>query len=278
MNDRPRNPRQENVPSMRTTVPHPLRARLLEVVSTENFGIRMQRVTLGGAQLEEDFPLVPMAPDDHVKLMFPDPTTGVISLPEIVDGRPMRRQDSAPLMRDYTVRSFNSSGLVIDFLRHEHGPAGRWATTARTGDPLGVVGPRGSRVYPNTFNRYVLVADETGLPAVARWLEESTLPAEIQVYVFGEGSDEYPLPERRKTHIHWLNHRLGPERTDILHELGESLELSDDLFIWATGESESLSALRQGLRDRGFPHENRHFSGYWRAGVAGARSRNDDDD
>lgn len=266
------------IQTLTKNIPHSLKARLLEVVSTEHVGARMQRVTLGGAQLEEDFPVVPMAPADHVKLMFPDPTTGVVSLPEIVDGRPVRRPDSAPLMRDYTVRAVNSSGLVIDFLRHEHGPAGNWAITARVGDRLGVVGPRGSKVYPSDFGRYVLVADETGLPAVARWLEEPTLQAAIEVYVFGEGSDEYPLPERRNTNITWLDHPIGDRRNAVLRELGDTLELSDDLFIWATGESESLAEFRKGVRERGFSRAHQHFSGYWRIGVAGARLRDEDGD
>lgn len=267
-----------NIQSVTSTIAHRLRARLLHVVATETVGPHMQRVTLGGAQLEEDFPVVPMAPDDHVKLMFPDPTTGVISLPEIVDGRPVRRKDSAPLMRDYTVRDLNPAGLVIDFLRHEHGPAGRWAIDARMGDQLGVVGPRGSRVYPSDFNRYVLVADETGLPAIARWLEESTLRATVEVYVFGEGSDEYPLPERRDTNITWLDHPIGERRNNSLRELGDTLELSDDLFIWATGESESLAEFRKGVRERGLSRAHQHFSGYWRIGVAGARLRDEDGD
>jgi NADPH-dependent ferric siderophore reductase len=260
------------------TVMHPLRARLLEVLSTERIGPRMQRVTVGGAQLEDDFPAPPFAAADHVKLVLPDPETGRIALPDIVDGRLARRPGPAPVFRDYTVRAVGPDGLVLDFVRHDHGPAGRWGIDARVGDPLGVLGPRGSHLYPTGYARYALIADETALPAVGRWLDEPGWEADVEVYALVEQAGEYPLPERPGTRIHWLEHPIGAARRDALVAIAESVPDADDVFVWAAGESGSLTPLRRILRDRGFDRQARDVSGYWRIGVAGADHHDDDED
>src|SRR5699024_1577675 len=127
-------------------------------------GPRMRRITLGGDDLEADFPAPPFAAPDHVKLVVPDPVTGDVPLPRIVDDRIQRVDGPAPILRDYTVRRVDAEHLTLDFVLHDHGPAGRWAGTARVGDRLGVLGPRGSHLYPDDYARYVLVADETALP------------------------------------------------------------------------------------------------------------------
>jgi NADPH-dependent ferric siderophore reductase len=65
--------------------------------------------------------------------------------------------------------------LHIDFAIHDAGPATDWALRARIGDALEIGGPRGSAVIPMEFDWYLLIGDETGLPAIGRRLEE--LPA-----------------------------------------------------------------------------------------------------
>ncbi|TAF69881.1 MAG: hypothetical protein EAZ54_14210, partial [Curvibacter sp.] len=61
-------------------VRHPLRFRMLEVVAVDRISPFLTRVTLGGSELEG---FVSSGFDDHVKLFFPDPDTGVFNLPEI---------------------------------------------------------------------------------------------------------------------------------------------------------------------------------------------------
>jgi NADPH-dependent ferric siderophore reductase len=267
-----------NTPSLRTidTVMHPLRARLLEVVSTERIGPRMQRVTLGGAQLEADFPAPALAAADHVKLVLPDPETGIVPLPDIVDGRLARRPGPAPVFRDYTIRAVGSDGLVLDFVRHEHGPAGRWGIDARVGDPLGVLGPRGSHLYPTGYARYALIADETALPAVGRWVDEVPVD-EVDVYAVVHEADEYPLPERPGVRVHWLEQPVLSAREQALAVVGHAVSAQEDVFVWAAAESGSLAGLRRVLRESGFPRQRRDISGYWRLGVAGADHHADDD-
>ena len=77
-------------------------------------------------------------------------------------------------MRDFTPRSFDTEQgkLVIDFALHESGPATGWAVAAKVGDTLEIGGPRGSAVIPDDFDWYLLIGDETALPAIGRRVEE----------------------------------------------------------------------------------------------------------
>ncbi|MCC2031529.1 siderophore-interacting protein [Microbacterium allomyrinae] len=251
------------------TVMHPLRARLLQVVSSERIGPRMQRISLGGADLSGGFPAPEFAPADHVKLVIPDAVTGEIPLPVIEDDRLTRGAGPRPVLRDYTVREVDDSRLVVDFVLHDHGPAGRWAINASVGDPIGVLGPRGSHIYPRDYARYVLIADETALPAVGRWLDEPGLTAAVDVFALVQSRDEYPLPERSDARVHWIEEPVGPARAAAITAAAAGISATDDVFVWAAGEADTLKPLRRALRDRGFPRDQFDIDGYWRSGVAG---------
>src|SRR5699024_4208565 len=120
---------------------------------------RFVRVTLGGDELAG---FSAPGPADHVKLFFPVP-------------------GGEPVSRDYTPFAFradDSGGpeLDIDFYLHhsadsQGGPAISWATAAKPGGPIRIGGPRGSHLAPGDADDGILVADETALPAGARWLD-----------------------------------------------------------------------------------------------------------
>ena len=260
-------------------VPHELRARVLDIIAVERIGPRMQRITLGGDQLEADFPAPAFAAADHVKVVLPDPLDGLVPLRGGgASGVPRTLAEIPTPVRDYTVRSATPGRLVLDFVLHEHGPMGLWATRAQAGTQLGVLGPRGSKIFPNAFSRYVLIADETALPAVGRWLDEPEWTAEVDVHLLVQSEDEYPLPRGSATSV--THHVLPPgsERTDALAELASALRLDDDTYVWAAGEADSLRPLRRGLRARGLPRERHEVDGYWRLGTANLDHHAVDDD
>ena len=80
-------------------------------------------------------------------------------------------------MRDFTPRRFDSktATLVIDFALHDAGPATRWALGARAGDRLEIGGPKSSKVVPDDFDGYLLVGDESALPAIGRRVEGASV-------------------------------------------------------------------------------------------------------
>lgn len=263
-------------------VMHPLAARELEVHRVEVIGPAMIRVVLAGSDAGT-VPFLPWTSDDHVKLLFPEPGQPPV-LPGIVDGRP-RWGEARGELRDYTVRAVDAVAgtLTIDGVVHLHGPAGRWFARAAVGDRLGVLGPRGSHVYPPGYGHYVLLGDETALPALGRWLDEPGLRARITLVTAAEEPDAYPLPEPAAPIE--PHHLVLPSGTERGAALAEHLRVAlaavddpDDVFVWAAGEATALRAVRSVLRESAVPRHAWAVDGYWRLGVAGLDHHAKDDD
>ena len=246
---------------------HEVVLRTLEVLRVERLTPHMQRVTLGGAGLRG---FHSAAPDDHVKLVFPNrdgalvlPTPGANGL-EYPEGR-----EPSP-MRDYTPRRHNAARdeLVVDFVLHGDGPASNWAAQAAPGQRIGAGGPRGSFVVAGDFDRYVLVGDETALPAIGRWLEE--LPAGTRASVLielPEAADRQPLHTRADADIRWLQRDGEPAAHSrrLEHALQELPDIAGDSYHWIAAESARARAMRQWLEQRGVPRDWIRATGSWKA-------------
>ncbi|QBI54642.1 siderophore-interacting protein [Streptomonospora litoralis] len=249
---------------------YPLQPRTLEARTVERVTPGMVRVVLAGPDIEgfrsDNFA-------DHVKLFFPDEETGELRLPEMTaEGRWNIRAPEL-IYRDYTVRRFDAEAgeLTIDLVAHDHGPGGRWAVRARPGDRIGVLGPRGTYHMDHDFDYFLLGADETALPAAARWLEE--LPREARVLAFLEVSDageEQKLQTPERAEVTWL-HRDGaaPGTTDLLERAVRGAELPAGRgFAWCAGEAGALKPIRRYLKERGFERgATFDVDGYWRRGT-----------
>ncbi|WP_279582654.1 siderophore-interacting protein [Fodinicola feengrottensis] len=179
-----------------------------------------------------------------------------------------------PEARDYTPRRYDSAAgeLDIDFVVHGDGPASSWASQAQPGDKLAIGGPRGSRLVPDDFDYYVLLGDETTLPAIGRHLEE--LPASSRVIVLLEVADaaeEQSLANRDSVEVRWL-HRDGaePGSTELLLSALRELKLPDgDGYFFAAGEAGTLRPIRRYLADElGANKDWTSISGYWKRGTA----------
>jgi NADPH-dependent ferric siderophore reductase len=246
--------------------------RLLEVTACEDLTPHLRRITLAGEELES---FRSAAPDDHVKLFFPAEPDGEVVVPIMGEhGVEYPEDKPRPAARDFTPRRFdNQAGeLVVEFVLHGHGPAGRWAAAAAPGTRIVQAGPRGSRVASEDFDWYLLVSDEAGLPAVGRRLEE--LPQAARAIVIAEVADageELEFVSSAEVEITWL-HRgdAEPGTTSLLIDAVRALELpAGDGFAWAGAEAETARTLRHHLREeRGLPKEWTRVTGYWRRGVA----------
>ncbi len=245
------------------------RIRLLTVASVTDVTPHMRRIRLSGPELE-GFASPNHA--DHIKLFFP------------ADGQPLprpeRRPDgivwpegtARPLMRDYTPRYFDTieRWLDIDFVLHGDGPASTWAANAKVGDEIMIGGPRGSLRVPEAFDWYLLVGDETALPAIGRRIEE--LPADkpvIAVIEVPEAADEQRFDTRSQVQIHWV-HRDGREAgaQNLLLPAVERLSLPSGLgYAFVAGEAQMSKSLRQHLVARGMRDEYVRAPGYWTRGV-----------
>ena len=258
---------QDLDPSLRAPrrVRHEPRRRRLEVERVERIAAHMIRVTLGG-DLEG---FTSLGFDDHIKLFFPDG-------PAVAGGEP------PTVSRDYTPRRYDPTAkkLDIEFVIHDAGPATRWAEQARAGQSLDIGGPRGSFIIPTNFDWHLLIGDDTGLPAIARRLEE--LPAGARAVVLAEvdnAGDEVALRSAADLSVTYV-HRNGaePGATDVLSRGLASMKLpSGDYYAWVACESLTAKALRaQLIADHGANPKWMRAAGYWRRGAVAVHENHND--
>ena len=253
---------------------HKQRTRLITVVGAGFVSDTMARVRFTGEGLRD---LDTLAPTDHVKLFFDKDENGDVVMPRLVEGWPML---GGHTYRDFTVRAFDPRGpyLDIDFVVHGHGVAARWAEAATPGQQLGMLGPRSSHVIYDLFDSYVFAADESGLPALARWVEQLRPEAKVTAYVeVTNSTSEIELSSAADLHVQWL-HRASaaPGTTDLLEQAVRAHPISRarDTFVWVAGEAMTVEPLRDYLtRELELETDTWVVDGYWRRGVVNYNRR-----
>lgn len=242
-----------------TRIRHETRRRTLTVAAIEPLGHAMRRMTF---TCEDFADFASASPDDHIKLFFPAPGS-----------------DGGTVMRDFTPRRFDTAGgtLVIDFALHEAGPATQWAAAARVGDLLSIGGPRGSAVVPDDFDWYLLIGDESALPAIGRRVEELREGVPVTTLAVVEG----PADEQHfATRAHWAGywaHRNGATGQDaalLLERLADLPLPTGEGYVWIAAETGVAKALRAHVIDTlGHPREWTKAAGYWTRGLADAADK-----
>lgn len=230
------------------------------------------RVTLTGPELDG---FVSSGPSDHVKVFFPDPANGILTLPEIGPDGMQRGAEGVVISRDCTPRAVRTrpngaTELDLDLVTHGlNGPASAWAEMATIGDGLGIAGPRGSRLVPEGIERLLVVADETALPATGRWLEllPPSVPVTALFHVVDENVEGYfDTTVASRIDAEWITHADG--RSQLEESLRSLGRVSPGTFVFLAGEADLLVPLRRYLRrELQLPAEHVSASGYWRRGI-----------
>ncbi|RDI97975.1 siderophore-interacting protein [Dyella solisilvae] len=247
---------------------HTVVLREIEVLRVERVSPYMQRVVFGGESLRG---FLSASPDDHVKLFFPN-AQGKLVLPTPGPGRLEFPDGEEPSpMRDYTPRHFDDefNELTVDFVLHGDGPAALWAAQAAPGQRIGAGGPRGSFMVADDFDHYIMIGDETALPAIGRWLDELPYGVRATALVEIPGSaDRQPLSSRAEIELSWFE-RDGADAasSQLLEQALERLTLPrGDAFWWIAAESGRARRMRKYLTEEvGVPKEWVRATGYWKA-------------
>ncbi|MFF2487157.1 siderophore-interacting protein [Microbacterium sp. NPDC058062] len=252
-------------------------ARRARVVSVEQVAPVLLRVRVAGPDFAD---FTSGGPADHVRVFFPDPETGDLVAPTAVgpgeDG--IVRPDAPTRARDFTpLRATTVGGEValdLDFYLHPSpGPASRWASEARMGDELVIVGPRGSKAAPQGVARLVLIVDETALPSATRWAAE--VPASTAVELIAVTADDgawvadymTETSGRGDVAVHHLDSAGDP---DAVVAALDTVGVDASTFVFAAGEASVLIPLRRHLRRTlALSPEQVALSGYWKRGTAG---------
>ncbi|WP_372178905.1 siderophore-interacting protein [Xanthomonas axonopodis pv. phyllanthi] len=152
---------------------------------------------------------------------------------------------------------------------HGEGVASSWAARAQPGDPLKLGGPRGSFLVADDYDHYVLIGDETALPAIGRWLE--AMPADMHAQVFieiADAAERQELLSAAEVRVNWLERNgFDAASSTLLEDSLRDYEPEDgDTFYWIGAESMRARAMRKFLEEHhGVDKDSVRAKGYWKA-------------
>lgn len=253
---------------MATTTAHDvIPTHVTSVVRAERLGERYVRVTFGGG-LER---FRPVGPDQFVYVLVPPPGCDVLAVDTGFRWSDHERIPAPvrPVGAYYTVRAHRPEAGELDVDVHLHEPAGHgstWAAGARAGDRAALWGPRTAWAPPDGTTRWLLVADESGLPAVEAVLD--ALPAAADVTALVEVGDPAGVAHVDRPEVTWVE-------PGALAAAVRRLALDPaGLYAWGGAESGVMAQVRRHLRDvLGLAQEQVSMTAYWRRSSAAAIGR-----
>lgn len=241
-------------------VRHDLVSRELTVAATRRVTPRMLRLTLTGETLDS---FASASFDDHFKLFIPGP-------------------DGELVGREYTPRHIDPARreLTMDVVDHVGGPAADWARGAEVGDTVNIGGPRGSAVIEGDIAAWLLVGDETAIPAIARHLAELPAGTPVRALIAVDGpAEEQAFDTEAALELTWLHRPFGQsaDPAPVLAAL-DGIELAPRTFVWVAAEAGVARTVRRHLMDeRGHPKVWMKAAGYWTKGSADTSEKSIDE-
>jgi NADPH-dependent ferric siderophore reductase len=223
-----------------------------EVSESSQFTPHMQRIVLSAPELEG----FTYRPGQDVMLLV------------AADGK-------RPVRRRYTIRHLDQDErlLTLDVVLHGDGPGERWVRSARPGDHIEGIGPRG-KIFPSLdADWHLFMGDESAMPAILVMTE--SLPgdseATLVIEVPGPEDEQEPL-SAASTRVSWL-HRVNGQAGDpeLLAAEAAEVELppgSGHAYLF--GEAKVVLRLREILARRGLAAEQVSPKAYWGKGRANA--------
>lgn len=246
------------------------RARLLRVMRIDERTPQMRRIALSGEELA-GFPSG--CEGAHIKLLLPAAPGEVPALPQFGEHGPVWPEGAArPVVRTYSVARFDvdAGELEIDIVLHgDDGPASRWASNAKVGDPLGVAGPGGPELFRADAARHLLIGDPSSYALICAVI--ARLPAQARIDALLEvpdASEIQPLPAHPRLQARWFS-REG-EAAGASRRLLEAVRAmpwphAETVSITLAGESAQVVAIRDLLaRERGVPRSMMYAVPYWK--------------
>ncbi|WP_278264216.1 siderophore-interacting protein [Nocardia sp. AG03] len=219
--------------------------------------------------------------DAYVKLIFPVPG---VTYPEPFDLDTVRATlgpESQPILRTYTVRSFDpaTGEIAIDFVVHgDDGVAGPWARDVEAGERFRLFGPGGAFAPDPAADWFLFAGDESALPAIAAGV--AALPEGATAVVFvevGGAEDEIALESPAELRLHWVHrgvssdavpNELAGANAPLVAAVRAAQWLPGQVQAFVHGEAEAVMRnLRPYLRkEREVAPKWLSISGYWRRG------------
>lgn len=180
-------------------------------------------------------------------------------------GRPVRRR--------YTISGVDPAArhLTLGIVRHADGPGERWVATARPGDQIEGIAPRG-KIFPATEAGWHLFAgDHAALPAF--FAMAASLPPQAPAALIIEvpaAADEQVLG--RDASLTWLHQdgRAAGEPSALVEAAGKAELPPGRGHAYLMGEAKVVLALREVLAGRGLTPDMISAKAYWGRGQGNA--------
>ncbi len=259
----------------------------LEVLRTARLSPHWMRITLGGGDIAR---FTALGYDQWFRLFLPHSGEGGDEGLERIPAKAnkifgylkyLRIPDGLrPVMRNYTVRAYRPVGasggaeIDVDFVLHGSGPtagpASRWADAAAPGESVVII-DEGLRFNPaRGVENLLLVADETGVPAVAGIC--TSLPSSatgVALIEAPSAEDVLPFDAPAGVDVRWLVRGAGQKPGSLaLAELEKLPAPASDAHAFLVGEQSLPTAARRHLVGQGLAKDRISFIGYWRVGAA----------
>ena len=168
----------------------------------------------------------------------------------------------------YTIRNFSEDEIKMWFVLHSHsGNLGNWAEKAKTGDQAILWGPRSMFSPSKQFSHLILIADETGIPAMKVISENNKNFSKCTT--FYEVIDEScQIPANGENNIleNWIYREDDEpgEGEKLLNSL-KAYELpKNDFYIFGAGEARQMMRIRKFFKNKGVVKDQMHITGYWK--------------
>lgn len=270
--------------NQRRVKPEAVELITMRVLRRERLSPSFARVTVGGGDVGR---FEYLGFDQWFRLFMPVAGDSLGRLPGKLDMLSYLRflmiaKSKRPILRNFTVRAFRADGtegpeLDIDFVLHgtpgdgSTGPAASWAQTCEVGSAVAIL-DEGYTFNPGPDLRDLrIVADESGLSAVAGIL--ASLPPDAigeALIEIPSGADRQELVAPPGVDVAYLvrdDHSARPGAA-ALAAVRERPVPTHPFYGWAVGEQGLASGVRRHWIDAGAPKGNITFCGYWRYGKA----------
>lgn len=168
--------------------------------------------------------------------------------------------------RNYSVRYHDGERITLDVVLHSRGPGTAWASSASTGDRVVLDHARSWYRPPPDTDWQLLVSDLSGLPAVARIVEELAEHTHATLLIEVAAADDLGyLPQRPNLTV---VSTVGTGNGSTPSTLAEAVRAFDMPpgrgYCWFAGEAAESRAVRKYLRSLGWTIDCYDITGYWR--------------
>ncbi|PID96426.1 MAG: hypothetical protein CSA84_04605 [Actinomycetales bacterium] len=242
----------------------PSNFRILRATRRQGIFPGLIRVTLSGIDVEA------LTRDGiHIKVMMPEERGRTPVWPVIAENGGIswpQGQDKLHA-RFVTIRQIrlHEREIDVDVAHHDGGLISNWAALEGDEQEVGVMGPGGDPHLPSTDN-VVLAADYTGLPAVARLIEN--VDGRVTGYLFAaapsqEALEAYLPPSNRKV--------TAVEPAVFSEQVADMIRNCTNepvSYAWFAGEFNAAQTVRSIFKGQfGLSGKTQNSMAYWREGV-----------